>query len=276
MTYTVTRSLEDVESTGAPGDPLLTERRGHVLLITLNRPKARNAINGELGKAIGRALTQLNSDPSLRVGVITGTGTAFCAGQDLKALADGEPMTPLDHPEWGFGGFAQHQVDKPLIAAVNGAAVGGGMELALYCDLILTNEDAVFGLPEVTRGLFAAAGGLQRSAQQLPEKIAMQMALTGKPITAKEAAHFGLVNEIVPAAQLLEAALELAGVIAANAPLSVTASKRLIQRTVQQGSLEAAPWKLNENEMRHIFNSEDAREGARAFAEKRVPVWQGR
>ncbi|MFE4079142.1 crotonase/enoyl-CoA hydratase family protein [Paenarthrobacter sp. YIM B13468] len=276
MPHPATSRLQNFENNEEPTAVLLTERRGHVFLITLNRPQARNAINGELGAAMGRALDELTGDPELRVGVITGNGKAFCAGQDLRALAAGEPMIPTGHPEWGFGGFAQHQVDKPLIAAVNGPAVGGGLELALFCDLILATEDAIFGLPEVTRGLFAAAGGLQRSAQQLPEKIAKRLALTGQPMTAGEAARFGLVNDVVPCGQLLDAALELAGVIAANAPLSVTASKRLIQLTVQQGSLEPAPWELNEKEMRIIFSSEDAREGALAFAEKREPVWKGR
>jgi crotonobetainyl-CoA hydratase len=255
--------------------PLLVEQKGHVLLITLNRPHARNAINGELAAAMGEALEHLSRNPDLRVGVITGTGKAFCAGQDLKAFAAGEPIIPKEHPEWGFGGFAQHQVDKPVIAAVNGYAVGGGMELALYCDLILASEEAFFGLPEVTRGLFAAAGGLQRSAQQLPEKIAMRLALTGQPLTAQEAARWGLVNEVVPADQLLPRALKLAKVVAANAPLSIATSKRIIQHTAQQGTLETAPWKLNDDEMQMIFNSEDAREGALAFSEKREPVWKG-
>jgi crotonobetainyl-CoA hydratase len=142
--------------------------------------------------------------------------------------------------------------------------------------LILASEEAFFGLPEVTRGLFAAAGGLQRSAQQLPEKIAMRLALTGQPLTAREAARWGLVNEVVPTDQLLPRALKLAKVVAANAPLSIAASKRIIQHTAQQGTLETAPWKLNDNEMQLIFNSEDAREGALAFSEKREPAWKGR
>ena len=173
----------------ATGKPLLTEVCGHVLVITLNRPESRNAINGAMALELGAAIERLNADADLRAAVVTGAGQAFCAGMDLKAFAAGEPLLPPGHPDWGFGGFASHYATKPMVAAVHGFAFGGGFELALACDLIVAAEDARFALPEVARGLLPAGGGVPRILQQLPQKIGMRMLLTGEPVSAAEASR---------------------------------------------------------------------------------------
>jgi crotonobetainyl-CoA hydratase len=252
------------------------EQAGHILIVTLNRPEARNAINGEVAAALGAALELLNDDDGLRVGILTGRGAAFCAGQDLRAFAAGEPVIPVDHPEWGFAGFVSHFTDKPLIAAVNGYAFGGGLELALACDLIVASDNALFALPEVKRGLFAAGGGVPRLTQQMPMNIAKQMVLTGEPITADAAAHWGLVNQVVEAAELEAAALALARAISVNAPLAVQASKRIITEVGFQSTWEPSPWARIGSELEAVFGSADAAEGSRAFVEKRDPVWTSR
>ncbi|MCO4253338.1 crotonase/enoyl-CoA hydratase family protein [Pseudarthrobacter raffinosi] len=249
------------------------EQAGHILIITLNRPEARNAINGEVAAALGAALELLNSDDELRVGILTGTGAAFCAGQDLKAFAAGEPVIPLEHPEWGFAGFVSHFTDKPLIAAVNGFAFGGGLELALACDIIVASDSALFALPEVKRGLFAAGGGVPRLTQQMPMNVARQMVLTGEPITAETAARWGLVNQVVEAAELETAALALARAISANAPLAVQASKRIIAAAGFQSTWKPSAWTVIGSELEAVFGSDDAAEGSRAFVDKRDPVW---
>jgi crotonobetainyl-CoA hydratase len=254
----------------------LLERRGPVALITLNRPRAMNAVNADLSIAVGRALAELADDPALRVGVVTGAGRAFCAGADLKELAAGRTVHDPDHPERGFAGLVRHFVDKPLIAAVNGFALGGGTEILLACDLAVISEEATLGLPEVTRGLVAAAGGLLRLHRQIPPKVAAEAVLTGRPIDARTAERWGLVNQVVPADRVLGAALGLAGDIAANAPLAVRASKRIMIRSGAAGSDWDAPaWELNEAEFRSVRSSRDAHEGATAFAEKRPPEWRG-
>jgi crotonobetainyl-CoA hydratase len=254
----------------------LLERRGPVALITLNRPRAMNAVNADLSIAVGRALAELADDPALRVGVVTGAGRAFCAGADLKELAAGRTVHDPDHPERGFAGLVRHFVDKPLIAAVNGFALGGGTEILLACDLAVISEEATLGLPEVTRGLVAAAGGLLRLHRQIPPKVAAEAVLTGRPIDARTAERWGLVNQVVPADRVLDAALGLAGDIAANAPLAVRASKRIMIRSGAAGSDWDAPaWELNEAEFRSVRSSRDAHEGATAFAEKRPPEWRG-
>ncbi|MFI6169806.1 crotonase/enoyl-CoA hydratase family protein [Nocardia sp. NPDC051052] len=263
------------------GGPTLTaaatlERKGHIAVITLNRPEAMNAVNAELSSAVGAALDELATDPELRVGVITGAGRAFCAGADLKELARGNVIHDTAHPEYGFAGLVQHFVDKPLIAAVNGFALGGGTEIVLASDLAVMSEDAALGLPEVTRGLVAAAGGLLRLPRAVPPKIALEMALTGTPIDAASAAHWGLVNRVVPADQVLTVALELAATIAANAPMSVRASKRIMHRVNDFGSDWDTPiWQMSLEEAGPVFISKDALEGPRAFAEKRAPQWRG-
>lgn len=257
---------------------VLTERDGHVLVVTLNRPEARNAVNGELTLGLGTALEEAAADPEVRAVVLTGAGSqSFCAGADLKAISRGESLNPPGTESWGFAGMVQHPVDVPVIAAVNGQALGGGTELVLAADLAVAAEHATFGLPEVRRGLIAAAGGLVRLPAQVPSKIAMRMILTGEPVDAATALRWGLVNEVVPASSLLESALALARTIAANAPLSVRHSKR-VARGIASGRIpsEDAAWAASDAAMLTVMTSEDALEGPIAFAEKRDPVWKGR
>jgi crotonobetainyl-CoA hydratase len=253
-----------------------TERRGPVLVITLDRPEARNAINLETARALADAVELLNSDDELRVGVLTGTGPAFCAGQDLKALAAGEPIRLPEHPEWGFAGFTSHASDKPIIAAVNGFAFGGGFELALACDLIVASTEARFALPEATRGLIAGGGGLPRVAQQLPPKVAARLVYTGEPMSAADAERWGLVTQVVEPEGLMDAALALADSIAATAPLAVQASKRLLTRLAYESAFDASVEGAVAEEFAAVSGSVDAAEGVAAFVEKRTPVWSGR
>ena len=260
----------------APG--ALTERRGNTLIVTINRPEARNAVNQAVSIGVGDALQQAQDDPEIRAVVITGAGDkSFCAGADLKAISRGENIFHPEHPEWGFAGYVQHFIDKPVIAAVNGTALGGGTELALASDLVVAQSSAQFGLPEVKRGLIAAAGGLFRIVDQLPRKVAMQLLVTGDPISAEDAARWGLINQVVPDGTVVDAALALADRITANAPLAVQASKR-VALGVDDGAItsEAEAWKRSNREMRVVFTSEDAMEGPIAFAQKRAPVWKAR
>ncbi|MFL6156068.1 MAG: crotonase/enoyl-CoA hydratase family protein [Marmoricola sp.] len=257
---------------------VLTELREHVLLVTLNRPEARNAVNGDLTLGLGNALERAESELEIRAVVLTGAGDqTFCAGADLKAISRGEGLNPPGTEAWGFAGMVQHPISKPVIAAVNGTALGGGTELVLAADLAVVAEHATFGLPEVKRGLIAAAGGVFRLPEQLPRKLAMQVILTGDPVDAATALRWGLVNEVVPAADVLPRALALAGRIAGNAPLSVQASKR-VALGLRDGTLprEAADWAASDAAIMQVFTSEDAMEGPIAFAEKRPPVWKGR
>ncbi len=258
----------------ASGDAAVsTERRGNVWVITINRPDARNAVNQAVSTGLGDALQQAQDDAEIWAVVVTGAGeSSFCAGADLKALARRENIFHPEHPEWGFAGYVSHFIDKPTIAAVNGTALGGGTELALASDLVVARRGATFGLPEVKRGLIAAAGGVFRIVEQLPRKVAMRLLLTGEPISAEEALRWGLVNEIVEDDQpVLDAALALAGRITVNAPLAVQASKR-----VAVGLDEQACWERSNREIAALVRSEDAREGPLAFAEKRPPVWKAR
>jgi len=254
----------------------LYEKRGGVAIITLNRPKALNAVNGALSTALGNHLEQAENDDEVRVVVLTGTGRAFCAGADLKAIAAGEDTSAQGHPEWGFAGYVRHWVGKPTIAAVNGFALGGGTEIVLASDLAVVDEESKLGLPEVKRGLFAAAGGVIRIQQQVPLKVALEIALTGEPLSAAQGKELGLVNRVAPAGTALDVALELAETIAANAPLSVRHSKAMIHRTANSSAWDDAPWADNAEALKVVFGSEDAMEGPRAFAEKREPVWKGR
>lgn len=259
---------------------VLVESRDHVRVITINRPRARNAINREVTDLLGKALRDADNDGNIRAIVLTGAGTAaFCAGADLKALAAGKRIdaTDRDARRWGFAGVVEHPVSTPIIAAVNGFALGGGTELVLAADLAIAVDTARFGLPEVKRGIYAAAGGAFRLANQLPPKLAMEYLLTGESMDAARAAELGLINRVVAADELLSAATTLAEQIAANAPVAVQATKRLA-RGIIDGDIpdERAAWDANKGEARTVFGSADAAEGPRAFAEKREPVWSGR
>ncbi|WP_428248741.1 crotonase/enoyl-CoA hydratase family protein [Ferrovibrio sp.] len=250
---------------------ILTEQRDALLIITLNRPEARNAINAELAQGLDAALTRLDADPTLRVGIIQGAGGTFCAGMDLKAFVRGESSYT---PKRGFGGITEKPAEKPLIAAVEGFALAGGCEVALSCDLIVAAETARFGLPEVKRGLIAAAGGLMRLPRQLPYRLAMEMALTGDMYEAALMHQHGLINRLVPAGGALAAALELAARITPNAPLSVAGTKRTVveSRDWPQDGMFERQFAIS----KPISASADAIEGATAFAEKRAPVWRGK
>ena len=250
---------------------VLTEHRGSTLLITLNRPEARNAVNAALAEGVAAALDELDSNATLQVGVITGAGGGFCAGMDLKAFVRGESP----HVEGrGFAGIVQDPPRKPLIAAIEGFAVAGGFEVALACDLIVAARGAKLGIPEVKRSLVAAGGALLRLPRRIPYHLAMELALTGDPILAERGAELGLVNRLAEPGGAVDAALELADAIAANGPLALDASKRILVESAEWSEDEA--WDRQGEIAGPVFVSEDAREGATAFAEKREPVWKGR
>jgi enoyl-CoA hydratase/carnithine racemase len=243
-----------------------------VAQITLNRPDVRNAINLATAEALAAALDRLDGDPAATVGILTGAGTMFCAGMDLKAISAGEPRPYTESR--GMFGICSRPPEKPLIAAVERFALGGGLEIALACDLIVAGEDAKLGLPEVKRGLVAAAGGVLRLPRRIPHGVAMEMVLTGEPLTAHVALELGLLNRVSEPGQALSEARTLAAMIAANAPLAVRTAKALVN--------SAADWSIAEGlelqmlQVQAVRDSEDAREGARAFVEKRPPVWSGR
>lgn len=252
------------------------ELDGGVGLLTLRRPSARNAVNPELSLAVGEALERADSDPSIRAVVVTGEGSAFCAGADLKAIAAGQEITAPGHPEWGFAGLVEHPISVPVIAAVNGHAMGGGAEIVLACDLAVMADHALIGLPEVKRGLFAAAGGTIRLPRQIPPKVALHLGLTGEPINAPQALQWGLVNQVTTGVEVVERALELAHTIAANAPLAVAVTKYMMHAATASGSSwDAELWRRQDVEIEALLSSHDAMEGATSFAEKRDPVWTG-
>ncbi|MFT4199920.1 crotonase/enoyl-CoA hydratase family protein [Gordonia sp. (in: high G+C Gram-positive bacteria)] len=252
------------------------ERREHVTVLTLDRPKARNAVNRDVTVQLGNALAEFAGDTDQWVCVITGTGDAFCAGADLKAIATGQGIDDPDHPERGFAGVVQHVIDKPIIAAVNGFALGGGTEIVLSCDLVVAAESATLGLPEVKRGLIAGAGGLLRLHKQVPPKIAAEIVLTGRPITSAQALQWGIANRVVPDDKVLDAAIELADEIAKNAPLAVQASKRLMRESASESDWADPIWQRNAEEFIGLAGTADFLEGPMAFAQKRDPVWTGR
>lgn len=253
-------------------EPVLTERRDGVLLITLNRPEVRNALDAATADLLAAAFDALDADDGLTVGVLTGAGPAFCAGMDLKAFASGGRIPWVEGR--GFGGFAQRTADKPLIAAVEGFAVAGGLELALACDMLVAAEGSRLGVPEVKRSLVAGAGALLRLPERLPQAVATEMVLTGEPITAERAHALGLVNRLTPAGGALDEALRLAAAIAVNAPLALKASKEIL--TGRRDWTTAEFWERQGPIAQPVAESDDAREGATAFAEKRAPVWRGR
>lgn len=264
-------SVESVPGTVTTASVLTSDEYPGVFVITLNRPHARNAIDLATAMALAAAVDELDSRDDLVTGIITGSGSSFCAGMDLKAFLAGERPTV---PGRGFAGIVERPPAKPLIAAVNGHALAGGFEIVLACDLIVAAEDAVFGLPEVKRSLVAAGGGLLRLPARIPYHIAMEWALTGRPVSAAEAQAAGLVNLLAPAGHALDLALTLAAEIASNGPLAVRATKAIVA--------QSAGWPQDEVFARQRQYSEpvrasaDAREGARAFSEKRPPRWSGR
>ena len=259
-------------SSAAGDEPVLrTERDGTTLIITIDRPKARNSVNTAVAEGIAAALDELDDDDALVAGILAGAGGFFSAGMDLKAFLRGERPHVGDR---GFAGITQRPPSKPLIAAVEGPALAGGCELVLSCDLVVASEEATFGIPEVKRGLAAAAGGLMRLPARIPRTVAMELALTGDPMGAADAHRWGLVNHLTPAGGALGGARELAARIGANGPLAVRASKQVIVESPDWSSEDM--WRRQGEILGPVLNSEDAREGAAAFAEKRAPEWRGR
>ncbi len=248
------------------------ERTGRVGIIRLNRPEARNAVNGELANGVEAALDEFEADPDIQAVVITGNGPTFSAGADLKLVATGQGAE-MATKRGGFGGIVTRDFPKPLIAAVNGPALAGGFEIVLSCDLVVAADHATFGIPEVKRGLFAAAGGLIRLPKRIPRALATELAVTGDPIDAARANQLGLVNRVVPADAVMDAALELAARIAENGPLAIKNSLRMVR---EAGELsEADAWTRSNELALEVFRSKDSIEGAIAFAEKRPPKWTG-
>ena len=252
-------------------DEVLRSREGHVQVLTINRPEARNAINLATAQGLSQALDECAEDDEVWVVVLTASGDkAFSAGMDLKAFAQGEfPAT-----DQGFAGITERNFPKPLLCAANGSAFAGGFEILLSCDLVVASDQAVFGIPEVSRGLVAGAGGLIRLPRRVARAVALEMALTGDPISASRALEVGLVNRVVPAQEVLATAMALAQRICDNAPLAVRVSKKLMLDAMQVD--EATGWVLNNEAFFTIAASADALEGAVAFAEKRAAVWQGK
>ncbi|MFT4289110.1 crotonase/enoyl-CoA hydratase family protein [Nocardioides sp.] len=252
-------------------DPVLVERRDGVQIITINRPEAKNAVDGATARGVAAAVDELDADDGLRVGVLTGAGGTFCAGMDLKGYLQGD--RPVIEGR-GFAGITITPPRKPLIAAVEGWALAGGFELMLACDLVVAAETSRFGVPEVKRSLVAGGGAALLLPRRIPFATAMELLLTGDPISAQRAHELGLVNRLTGTGEALVGALDLAATIAANGPLAVAATKSIAR--------SAADWTVEEGWARQaeiygpVFASEDAREGATAFAEKRPPVWQGR
>ncbi|HAD16733.1 MAG TPA: enoyl-CoA hydratase [Erythrobacter sp.] len=254
----------------AMSEEVLTSEEDGILVVTINRPEAKNAMTKAAAEGIAAAMDRLDSDDNLRVGILTGAGGTFCSGMDLKGFLRGESPSIEGR---GFGGIVQKPPEKPLIAAVEGYALAGGLELMIACDLVVASTGAKFGIPEVKRGLVAAAGGVMMLPDQIPERIAMELALTGDFIDAARAYELGLINRITDG-EALVAAKELAASIVANGPLAVRVSKQVIK--------QSRGWPMDERYTRQtqliapVFVSEDAREGAAAFAEKRAPNWKGR
>ena len=251
-------------------EEVLTSEEDGILVVTINRPDAKNAMTKAAAEGIAAAMDRLDSDDNLRVGILTGAGGTFCSGMDLKGFLRGESPSVEGR---GFGGVVQQPPEKPLIAAVEGYALAGGLELMIACDLVVASAAAKFGIPEVKRGLVAAAGGVMMLPDQIPERIAMELALTGDFIDAPRAYELGLINRVTDG-DALAGAKELAARIVANGPLAVKVSKQVIK--------QSRGWPMDERYKRQtqliapVFVSEDAREGAAAVAEKRAPNWKGK
>lgn len=262
---------DELLSGEADGPPVLVERDGGTLVITLNRPRLRNAMDSAMAHALAEALDELDGDPALVVGVLTGAGGTFSAGMDLKAF-----LRTGERPEVqgrGLAGLTEAPPRTPLIAAVEGHALAGGCELVLACDLVVAAEDAVFGLPEVKRGLIAGSGGLVRLPRLVPPRIAMEHALTGRPLSAVDAHRWGLVNRLTPPGGALAASRGLAAEIAENGPLAVRTTKQVLVESPTWTAEQV--WDRQRELLLEVVGSADAQEGAAAFVEKRAPVWRG-
>lgn len=249
------------------------EERGRAAVITIRRPEARNAVNAEVAEAMEAAIDRLEEDPDVWVGIIAGEGTVFSAGADLKAISAGQ-AAGLNTRKGGFAGLARRERTKPLIAAVDGPALAGGCEIVLSCDLVVASTNARFGLPEVKRSLVAAAGGMFRLARAIPRNLAMEIVLTGDPISAERAHALGLVNELVEPGTALDAALALAERITVNAPIAVRESRKVVLAAATDD--DDALWQLTNQAMGTVSATEDFAEGPRAFIEKRPAEWKGR
>ncbi|HUI48569.1 MAG TPA: crotonase/enoyl-CoA hydratase family protein [Acidimicrobiia bacterium] len=247
------------------------ERRGQIALVTFNRPDARNAVSPEVSEAMAKILDEVEDDSALRAVVLTGRGEVFCAGADLKVVAQGR-ANDIARGKGGFGGIVNRDFPKPIIAAVNGPALAGGFEVVLACDLVVAADTARFGIPEVKRGLMAAAGGLIRLPKRVPLAMALELAMTGDPIDAARALQLGLVNRVVAADRVVAEAIALAERIGENSPIAVRNSRQLVREAAEMSESEG--WARTIELMMPVFESGDSVEGATAFAEKRAPVWR--
>jgi len=256
-------------------EELIVTTNGNVRILRINRPEARNALNGAVIAGLGRGLEDADQDPDVRAVIVTGTGDrAFCAGMDLRSFAnDEQPGSRDPDASRGYARFLREGIAKPVIGAANATAVAGGFELLLACDLVVASTEARFGIPEVKRGLFAAGGGVGLG-RRLPMAVALELGLTGDTIDASRAYELGLVNRVVAPDQVLDAAVDLAGQIAENGPLAVRATKRLMWQALDVSRDEM--WELTAGAHSEVFESDDAKEGARAFVERRPPQWTGR
>lgn len=249
------------------------EQRGPFAVITINRPEARNAINGDVAAGIEESIDRVEADDSIWLGILTGVPPVFCAGADLKALNSGN-AGGLQTKKGGFAGFVQRDRTKPVIAAVDGPALAGGTEIVLAADLVVASTTATFGIPEVKRSLVAAAGGLFRMGRKIPLNVTMELALTGDPIDAARAHHFGLVNRLVEPGQALDEAIKLAEQITANAPIAVRESRKIVLEATNAD--DEIGWRMSAEGIGRAMASEDLQEGLTAFIEKRPPIWKGR